>query len=340
MSVYNIANVNVVGVSACVPKEKFNIDDYEHFTREDASDFKKRVGINSKRCSHGKTTAADLCFHAAEKLIDDLGWERNSIGILVLVTQTPDYTVPASAIILQNRLNLSTSTIAFDINLGCSGWVYGLSVVSSLMNTMKIDRALLLAGETSIIAEYTDKKTFPLMGDAGTATALENVANANMVFDLNSDGRGYDAIIAPNSGARFISDTNAKERLNFKVSLDSQKILAFCLQHVLPSVARVIEKAATTALDIDYFVLHQANKIINESLRKKLNIPEEKLPYSLAEFGNTSSASIPLTIATQLATPLKSNTLSILCSGFGVGLSWGSVLLKTNNLVCSELIEV
>ncbi|MES2619863.1 MAG: ketoacyl-ACP synthase III [Bacteroidota bacterium] len=303
-------------------------------------DFIKHVGVEYKRYSNGKFTTADLCFAAAQKLIEELNWSPSEIGLVILVTQTPDYTLPASSILLQNRLGLNKNIIAFDINLGCSGWVYGLSVAAGLMKSLKIDKGLLLTGETSVIAEYKNKTTFPLMGDAGTATALLNSDNSKMSFDLNTNGAGYDAIIAHNSGARFFSASNAGNIYNHYVSLDSQRVLEFCLFEVVPSVKSLMDSNAIALTDIDYFIFHQANKIINENLRKKLGVPSEKFPYSLREFSNTSSASIPLTIVTQLANEIKSKKLTMLCSGFGVGLSWGSVILKTEKVVCPELIEL
>lgn len=340
MALHQLQGIDLRGLAACVPKNKFAITEYEHFNEQEKKDFIKHVGVEYKRYSKGEHTTADLCFSAAQKLIAELKWETNEIGLLILVTQTPDYTLPASSILLQNRLGLNKNTIAFDINLGCSGWVYGLSVAAGLMQALKIEKGLLLTGETSVIAEYNNRATFPLMGDAGTATALVNSENCKMHFELNTNGAGHDAIIAHNSGARFFSDSTEGDTYNHYVSLDSQKVLEFCLREVVPSVKGLMESTEMGVHDIDYFIFHQANKIINESLRKKLGIPSEKFPYSLKEFANTSSASIPLTIVTQVADEIRNKKLTMLCSGFGVGLSWGSVILRTENVVCPELIEL
>src|SRR5688572_18765722 len=172
MALHQLQGIDLCGLAACVPKNKFTTSEYEHLTEQEKKDFIKHVGVEHKRYSTGKHTAADLCFHAAQKLIADLKWEPSEIGLLILVTQTPDYTMPASSILLQNRLGLKKNTLAFDINLGCSGWVYGLSIAAGLMRALNIEKSLLLTGETSVITDYKDKSTFPLMGDAGTATAL------------------------------------------------------------------------------------------------------------------------------------------------------------------------
>lgn len=340
MSFHNIKGVNVCGMSACVPQEKFPVSQYEYFSEQEKNDFIKHVGVESKRFSKGKHTAADLCFESAKKLLAELQWNASEVELLILVTQTPDYTLPASSVILQDRLGFSKKTITFDINLGCSGWVYGLSVAAGLMSSMKLCKAILLTGETSIISDYKDKSTFPLMGDAGTSTALELKGSESMIFDLNTNGSGYKAIIAPNSGTRYIKDSTQDDVYNHFVLLNSQQVLEFCLREVVPTVQSLMDNNSLTVNNIDYFVFHQANRIINESLRKKLGVPSEKFPYSLKEFANTSSASVPLTIVSQIADEIRSKKLSLLCSGFGVGLSWGSVLLKTENVICPELVEI
>jgi 3-oxoacyl-[acyl-carrier-protein] synthase-3 len=340
MSLSVVSGITVCGISACVAKETSYTNEYEYFSQTEKQDFIKRVGVFSKRDSKGKYTTSDLCYKAAEVLIANLGWAKTEIGIIVLVTQTPDYTMPSSAILLQHKLGLSTNTIAFDINLGCSGWIYGLAVISSMMCQMKINKALLLTGETSAIAEYSDKATWPLMGDAGSATAIIRGGESKLCFNLNTDGSGFQSIIAPYSGNRFIAEGGHNSQLNHIVTLNSQLVLSFCLREVVPSINKLLEFLKSEVSKIDYFVFHQANRIINESLRKKLNIPAEKYPYSISEFGNTSSASIPLTMVTQIADDLRHKNLSMVCSGFGVGLSWGSVFFKTSKITCPELIEM
>lgn len=339
---YSLRNVMVKGVAACVPSEIYQISEYPFFTEQEKKDFTKRVGIASKRHSQNKYTTSDLCLAAGKKLLSELNWATDEIGLLVLVTQSPDYLLPASSILLQSKLNLSNDTIAFDINLGCSGWVYGLSIVGGMMQALNIPKAILLAGETSVLADPNDKLTFPLMGDAGTATALMLSGNAPpMYFNLQSDGSGYEAIIAAESGSRYLSAQSKEERLvKYNARLDSQKVLEFCLKNVAPSIQSLMNFCTAGVNDVNYFVFHQANKIINESVRKRINIPAEKLPYSIQHFGNTSSASIPLTMVAQLKDELRSKRLSLLCSGFGVGLSLANVLLQTENISCPDLIEI
>lgn len=342
MSLHSLQHIAIAGMSACVPSKTSFTADYPFFSETEKRDFVKHVGVQSKRYSEGKLTTADLCYEAAEKIISELNWKKEEIGLVILVTQTADYLMPATSILLQNKLGLSKATAAFDINLGCSGWVYGLSVVGSLMQSLKISKALLLAGETSVLAEFSDKTSFPLLGDAGTATALTYAeANNEMCFNLMSDGSGFDAIIAPESGARYLSLREISNRqMNYTANLNGQKVLEFCLREIIPSINSLLNFSHTKTEAIDYFVFHQANRIINEGLRKRLGVSSEKFPYSIQKFGNTSSASIPLTMVTQLKNELTAQPLSLLCSGFGVGLSWGSVLIKTDKIVCADLIEI
>ncbi|MBK7147450.1 MAG: ketoacyl-ACP synthase III [Bacteroidetes bacterium] len=268
-NIRSLGNIEICGVAASVPSQKFDFSNYPYFTESDKKEFAKLVGVESKRYSNGKLTSSDLCFASAQSLLMELNWEPEEVELLILVTQSPDYTVPASAVLLQHRLNLSNKAIVFDINLGCSGWVYGLLTVAALMKSVNIKKALLLTGETSIIANYQDKSSFPLMGDAGAATALTITdSDCQMHFDINVAGDGYQAIIAKQSGARHRAMNNELQSYNHDVTLDGGKVLDFCLRKVAPSIVKLLSETNTDPATIDYFVFHQANRIINENLRK------------------------------------------------------------------------
>jgi len=335
-----IGGVRVSGIAAAVPEKRLIIDTLNSYSTSEKKQFIRHVGVYEKRTSNLKLTAADLCLAAAEGLLKDLGWAPNTVGALILVTQSPDQILPSTAIVLQNRLSLNESCLAFDINLGCSGWVYGLSVVGSLMQTLGIERGLLLTGETAVLTNEEDHRHFPLMGDAGTATALELSEDAKpMHFQFYSDGGRFQAIHAPNSGARHFANGGSEADLKYFAQMNADQVLRFCLLDVVSNIRSFMEKHAADTENVDHFVFHQANKLINEAMRKKLSVPEKKFPYSIGQFGNTSSASIPLTIVTQLREQMASEQ-TLLCSGFGVGLSMAHVLLKTENIKCLPLIEV
>ncbi|MDA9120731.1 ketoacyl-ACP synthase III [Flavobacteriales bacterium] len=335
-----IGGVRVSGIAAAVPEKRLIIDNLNNYSTSEKKQFIRHVGVYEKRTSDLKLTTADLCLAAAEELLQDLGWAPNTVGALILVTQSPDQLLPSTAIVLQNKLGLAESCLAFDINLGCSGWVYGLSVVGSLMKTLGIERGLLLAGETAVLTTEDNHSHFPLMGDAGTATALELSKGATpMRFQFYSDGGRFQAIHAPNSGARQFADGGSEADLKYVAQMEADQVLRFCLLDVIPSIRNFMKKSDVNIDAVSYFVFHQANRLINESMRKKLSIPEEKFPYSISHFGNTSSASIPLTMVTQLSEQMASEQ-TLLCSGFGVGLSMAHVVLKTKHVKCLPLIEM
>lgn len=350
MANITFSNIRIAGISACVPRRVEHNMDYDRISEEERKLLIKTTGIAEKRKAPKGVTASDLCFQSAEKLIRELNWKKEEVDALVFVSQSNDYFLPATAIILQNRLGLSKNCLAFDVGLGCSGYVYGLSVVSGLLQSGQIKKALLMAAEASFFSlPYTDKSTYPLFGDAGTVTALEYHPSApSAYFNLQSDGSGHESIIVYDGyGRNLISDETFKvqqidkgiERNRIHLVLNGAAIFDFSLREVPPSLKQTAAFANTPLDKIDYFVLHQANLLMNETIRKLMKLPAEKFPYSLREYGNTSSASIPLTIVTQLRQQVTEKSLTLLLSGFGVGLSWGTCILQTNGIVCPELIE-
>lgn len=327
-------------VSAAVPEHQVRLEELDFSSSEVRKAFIEKVGVSEKRSSNNKLTASDLCYRAANNLLREISWDSKTVGILVLVTQSPDYLMPSTSFALQSKLNLPQSCLVFDVNLGCSGWVTGLSIVSSLMQTMGISRGLLLAGETSVLTSENDMSYFPLMGDAGTATALElSSTAAPMNFQFYSDGSSFKAIHAPNSGARLFAEGGASTELRYQTVMDSSEVLRFCLHNVIPEITEFMSTMRADVENVDYFLFHQANKLINETIRQKLKIPEEKYPYSIDLFGNTSSASIPLTMVTQLAEELKSEK-RLVCCGFGVGLASAIASIDSQGFEVLELINV
>ena len=349
MASFSIPNIKISGISACVPSNSESNYDYDWLTEQEQQLLVKTTGIENRRVVNDGRTTSDLCFSATEKLLADLKWNRDDIDILIFVSQSRDYFLPATAIILQERLGLKTSTIAFDISLGCSGYVYGLSVISSLLKSTNSKKALLLAGDVSSFSlNKRDKSTYPLFGDAGTATALELTNEGEMHYNLNSDGSGHEAIIIPDGGLRNpLTDESFVEkeidkgiwRSNRNLKLEGLDVFNFSITKVHPQIKALLEEHQIDIDKIDYFVFHQANRLILETIRKKLKIDAEKVPYSLKEYGNTSSASIPLTIVTELQEQVQNKNLSMLLCGFGVGLSWGTVTLNLDHIACPKLIE-
>ena len=351
MTLASIKGVRIRAVSACVPQRcKRNADD-PYISEQERELLIRTTGVEERRIAATGLTTADLCEVAARELLLDQEVDPHSIDIIVLVTQSGDYTLPASAIILQDRLGLRQDVMAFDVGLGCSGYVYGLSIVAGLMQSMGLRRGLLLAGDVSSVScSPTDKSAYPLFGDAGSATLLEHdEAAAEMHFSLFSDGAGYQAIMIPDGGARHnfsesslaaISVAPGVTRNRTQLALDGMAVFSFATSRVPKSIIEILNQQGLAAINIDYFVMHQANKIMNEAVRKKSGFSPEQTPYSLARFGNTSSASIPLTLVSSLAEVLLGRAVTLLLSGFGVGLSWGNALVQVGGLRCLPLIEV
>lgn len=348
---FEINNITLSGITAAVPKNTVYNKDYNLLSESEKKLLIKTTGVESKRVATKGVTTSDLCFKAANMLLEDLNWSRDEVEVLIFLSQSRDYYLPATSIILQDRLKLNKQCMAFDIGLGCSGYVYGLSIISSLMSAANLKKGMLLVGDiSSITCSKEDKSTYPLFGDAGTATAFEyNTEAEKLKFNLRSDGSGFDTIIIPAGGVRNVVTKDAFEkkeiekgivRNNLNLALKGLDVFNFSVNEVPKQVNDFFNTYGLDNNNIDFFVMHQANKLMNETIRKKLKIDASKVPYSLKEFGNTSSASIPLTIVTQLADLARNQPLNLLLSGFGVGLSWGTAMVSTNKIICSELIEV
>jgi len=350
MALFQIPRIRIAGIAAAVPKNIERNADYKWISRKERELLMKNVGVETRRVISKGTTTSDLCFTAAERLIAEAGWNREEIGILIFVSQTRDYLIPATSGILQDRLKLPKSTVVLDINQGCSGYVYGLSVIGNLMLGMGIRKGLLMVGDiSSLNASYRDKSTHPLFGDAGTATLIEQHEDASpLYFNLEGDGAGYRAIMIPDGGFRSMITKRSFEyktygkgihRNALHVALDGVEVFNFSLREVVPNIKSLLKFSEKSLQDVDFVVFHQANRLINETLRKMMKLEPEKIPYSIRDFGNTSSASVPLTMVSAIGAKLKEKKLNLLLSAFGIGLSWGSVWMETYPLIVPEVIE-
>ncbi len=345
MAFLEIKNVRIAGIATGVPKHiEYTKDNPKISSEYNYEDFIKSTGVEQFRTDDNHTTS-DLCCAAAEKLISDLNWEKEEIDAVVFVTQGPDYILPSTACLVQDRLGLSKECYAIEISLGCSGWVYGLSSVSSLLSNGSMKKALLMAGDSKFIMPIPD----PLAANAGTVTAVEYAEGEDgFKFHFGTDGSGWDAIYIPDGGARNgistnsfkMEEFNGRQMCRLQSHMNGMDVFSFAITTAPKSIKKTLEHFGESIDDIDYCVLHQANMQIDEVIRKKLKLSVEKMPYSLHQFGNTSSASIPITINTQLRGMIELKPTKLICCGFGVGLSWGTVLLTTHNIVLSELVEI
>lgn len=352
MANFSINNIQLKGIAVAVPKtKKVNLDN-AFFSKEDIEKFTATTGVSEFRIADAVMTTSDLGFEAAQQLISEMNIDKNDIDVLIFVSQTPDYlNIPNTAPILQDKLGLSKECLAFDLTLGCSGFVYGLSTLASYMQNPIFKKGLLICGDTpSKIVGNEDKSATLLFGDAAAATILEREeSNAAMHFNLGSDGSGYRAIIISDGGARNPFNENSLAVVDYgdgikrnqcELALDGMDVFSFGITQAPKSVRELMAFASIQTDEIDFVVFHQANKMMNEMIRKKLKLEAEKVPYSLDKFGNTSSASIPVTMVTELKNQLRKGQNKLLFCGFGVGLSWGSCYLITENVTVLDLIEM
>jgi 3-oxoacyl-[acyl-carrier-protein] synthase-3 len=344
-------NSSIKGISVCIPNNVISNWDYELIPEEEREKFIKGIGIETRHITDENTTTSDLCYKAAEHLIEKLQWDKSDIELLVFITQTPDYKMPATSCVLQDRLGLPTTSMAIDISQGCSGYVYGLSVVGSLLSSGSIKKALLLTGNTqSKNVNYEDQSSYPLFGDAGSATAIEySVDNSDeMKFHFVTDGSGKDTIIIPDGGYRnpvtkdsFVVEEFdggiKRNRLNLRMEGDDT--FSFVISEVPKAINRLFNHYGLNKDDLDFYLLHHASKFTCERLRKKMKFDPDKTPLVLKDYGNSSNASIPLLFTTALRDKVLNEKIRCMISGFGVGLSLGIGVISIGNLECSDLIK-
>ncbi len=251
---------------------------------------------------------------------------------------------------MQDSLGLPKSCLAFDINLGCSGYTYGLYALGALLEAGGLRRGLLLAGDVSKMHGDSDPASAVLFGHAATATAMEFCEDTKPIhFEFGSDGSGYQVIYVPAGGSRSPVDASSFQKSELKsggsrsatdVVLDAAEIINFTMREVPHSIKRLLEYAGHSIADVDAYVFHQANQFINNQVSRKLGLAPGKAPTTLYDFGNTSSATIPLTITARLRDNLAVAPQKLVMSGFGVGLSWASTYWETDDVVCPPLVEV
>ena len=354
MARWNIHNVRVAGVSACVPKQTVRTEDFPFFDAEGAEVFNSTVGIRLRHLGPDTLCASDMCQAAAEKLMAELGWEKESIDVLVFESVTADYhPTPPTSCLLQDRLGLSEDCFCLDVPMGCCGCMYAMNVAGNMLSAGNVKRALLLIGDTALrMGSMQDKSRVPLFGDMGTVVALEYDTTAEpILIDFHTQGSGYKALMTPQGGYRhpltpesFIQQDfgNGIIRAPKDTLIDGMAVFTFAISKPAKTVADLMDELHLDKdNDIDYYLIHQANKLIVDRLVKKLKLPVDKVPYNLEQFGNTGGASVPGLMVTRLREQLQQHrSHTLLCSSFGLGLSWGTMLLNVNSVVIPELIEI
>jgi 3-oxoacyl-[acyl-carrier-protein] synthase III len=343
--------VRIRGVAGAVPQGRVdNLRDHEFCPVEDRKKIVDLTRVAGYRKSPPGMCASDLCAAAADALLTGLGTARDSIDALVFVSMTPDYRVPSTACILQDRLNLRTSTAAFDVNMGCSGFVVGLYNACALLKGGGLKRVLLLAGDTQTkLCHDEDKNVVFILADGGTATLVEaDGGDSDITIELMTDGSRFQNLYVPAGGFRRPSTDQTREvrqqadgamRSDDNLYMNGMEIFKFSATDVVKSIAGFMETERLTPENVSRLFLHQANWFMNDKIAKKLKFSADKVPYTIGFYGNTGSASIPLTIAHHVS-ECGAPTGRCLMSGFGVGLSWGVASAPLDGVCAPAIVEL
>jgi 3-oxoacyl-[acyl-carrier-protein] synthase-3 len=338
MPYVKFSKVGITAIAGAVPAQVIDNRHYTHFMSEkDVETVISMTGIAKRRFADKDTCSSDLAIAAAEQLFASTGLDRSEIDVMLFVSQTPDYRTPPSSMMIADKLGLKRDLGSFDINLGCSGYMYGLQVAFLYASQAGIRKVLLLNGETKSKAYSTkDKATSLLFGDGATATLIEKTEAENpTVMSMNSNGAGYHYIMMPAGGYRNPSSLETLKEKQYQDgsirtdehgSMDGEAVFNFTITDVPRDIKATVNEAGLSWEEVDFFIPHQANRFITNHIAKKFKIPAEKVLYSMGKYGNTSSVSIPLTIAECLPAGKLNGKLQLVLTGFGVGLSWGTAI--------------
>lgn len=341
MAIFNFKGIRVAAMATAMPNNEVRPDDFkEQFGDEEVEKFKKMTGVISSRKASYHQTTGDLGYIAAEKLISEKHINKEDIGALVVATHSPDYPRPATAFIVQKRLGLNTECACFDISLGCSAVVYGIQVLSSMMMTSNIRKALLISGDTgSKTVNPRDKSKVMLGGDVGVCLLLERTDNPDDEIHslVRSDGNGYRYLIVPGGGCRNMNPPHDEvmcedgiERSLYDAFMRGTSVFTFTVFDVPKVVKDFLAQTNTSIDDYDCFAFHQANLYILQQIAKKAKIPADKMPITLPKYGNTSGASPVVSMCDRYGENIENKEINVLLCGFGIGLSWGVTSFKIN----------
>jgi 3-oxoacyl-[acyl-carrier-protein] synthase-3 len=335
------SKASIAGIASTFPCNKVSTADLAASVGVDSDRIISMTGIENRRIAPDHICASDLCVDAAERLLDELGWQRETIEAIIFVTQSPDYVLPATACIIQQRIRASDQCLCFDVNMGCSGYVYGLSIAFSMVQS-GLKRVLLLVGDTSNrYLSPQDRSVMFLFGDSGTATAIHDKPSSSG-FVVGTDGSGAKDLIIEGGQARKrprrenldrVADEGGNMRSPCELYMNGAEVMAFTLRVVPKLYSELLELVGVTSEAFDAVVMHQANKFLLDNLARKIGLDRARVPSSVRHFGNTSCASIAVTITECLSERLKSRNERLALIGFGVGWSWGACSVELDHIV-------
>jgi len=350
-SVFN--GVRIAGVAGAVPGQRVdNLTDHLFLPEADRKKIVALTGVNGYRRAPEGVCTSDLCHTAATALFDGLGRQPDQIDAVVFATMTPDYRIPSTACVLQDRLALPQSVVAYDVNMGCSGFIVGLYNACALIKGAGLRRVLVLAGDTQTkLCHDEDKTVVFIMGDAGTATIVESDPDAgDIVMEVRTDGSRFESLYVPAGGFRRPSTAETREvreradgglRSDDDLVMNGMEIFKFAVSDVVKTISGFMEEEQLSAENVKSLFLHQANKFMNDKIGKKLGFSPDQVPYTIQSFGNTGSASIPMTIASHFSSgdDAEAGGRAVMC-GFGVGLSWGVATADLTGVYSPPIVEL
>ncbi len=350
MGLIKFSNIGIKAISATVPKKIVKASDLtDFFSAEQIEKFVEATGVVERRFADENVCASDLCYHSACDIFENVQITREEIDILIFVSQTPDYKSPGSSIILQNKLGLKKSTIVYDVNMSCSGFIHGMLMAYTFLQLSEINNVMLLVGDTlSKMISLQDKSTGLLLGDGGIAALISKDEQfGESYFSLNTDGENVNSVLIPAGGSRIRSSFDTLTDKQYEdgsirnmeqVVMKGMDVFSFAISELPKDVKRLLEFAGMSIDKIDKFAFHQANKFMSDHITKKLKVDSSKILRSIHKYGNTAGVSIPLTMVENRSLINKGD--SILMNAIGAGFAYGTVLLNIADCQILELKEL
>lgn len=347
---FKLNGIKVAAICSVVPQNIVRIEDVAGFVPSEIEKVIDTIGFVSFHVADDDMTTSDYCVAAAQKLMNQLGIAPDSIDAIIFVSQTPDYVMPSTSITMQPRLGLREDVLAFDINQGCPGFIYGIFQAGSLINA-GLRRVLLCVGDTaSKMINPMDRSARAFFGDAAAAVLIEP-GEHEFSFSFFADGSQYDALMIPAGGMRKrassetmipYKDENGNVRSECQIHMKGAELTTFYLKNVAALLKEFLAELRVSPSSVDLFALHQVNKLILNAITRKLGVLPEKVPFGASEYGCTSSASLPLLLSTKYS--INETTASdlgkvILCS-FGVGLSVVSAYVSLQDTLIMRREEI
>lgn len=325
-----INNVRISSIATCLPKGILEMSSLkDKFGEKEVESAIKGSGIERLHFTKPGETASDLCFEAAELIINSESIDRSSIDGVVFVSEHPDYHGPATSCVLQGRLGLSKDCVCFDINYGCSGYIYGIFQAASLIGSGACNRVLVLAGNTnSKTVDKNRKSSYMVFGDAGSATIVERGESA-IAFHIMSNGYDFRTVMNPSRGFRHWPENRYPDFKLEGSEMQGDDVFAFIISVGPRSIREVLNLVGWDKDEVDFFGLHQATKVTIDFMSKKLKLSHpERAPFDIMNYGNTSSTTVPLVLTDW---PYRAENIDtstwhkVVLSAYGIGLSWGSI---------------